>query len=89
MTIRISDFAMFAKSLMKLAEYRGASKEELQKLLDEKTRVIYLGTGEQVRYNDLLKCRVDVDLLFVLNERMIVILFRTRLLTFRKVQFNS
>jgi len=29
--------------------------------LDEETRVIYLGTGERIRYNDLLKGRVDVD----------------------------
>ncbi len=67
--ILLSDFAMFAKSLMKLAEDKGASKEEMQKLLDEKTRVIYLGTGEQVRYNDLLKGRVDVDFVVRFERR--------------------
>lgn len=59
--ILLSDFASFAKSLIKLAEQKGATKGELQQILEEKTRVIYLGTGQQVRYNDLLKGRVDVD----------------------------
>ncbi len=67
--ILLSDFATFAKSLMKLAEEKGTSKEALQKMLDEKTRVIYQGTGEQVRYNDLLKGRVDVDFVVRLERK--------------------
>jgi len=35
---------------MKLAVEKGASEEALQKILEEKTRVIYLGTGEKIRY---------------------------------------
>ena len=67
--ILLSDFAMFAKSLMSLAEEMGASKEVLKRMLEEKTRVIYLGTGEQVSYKDLLKGRVDVDFVVRLERK--------------------
>jgi NTE family protein len=46
-----------------------ATKEELQRVLDEDTRAIYLSTGEQVRYNDLLKGRVDVDFVVRLERK--------------------
>ena len=38
--VLISDYALLAKSLIKLAEENGASKEALQKILKEKTKVI-------------------------------------------------
>ena len=60
---------MFAKSLMSLAEEMGSSKEVLQKMLEEKTRVIYLGIGKQVSYKDLLKGRVDVDFVVRLERK--------------------
>ena len=41
----------------------------MQKILDEETRVIYLGTGERIRYNDLLKGRVDVDFVARLERK--------------------
>ena len=44
-----------------ISRREGCKQGGIAKILDEKTRVIYLGTGEQVRYNDLLKRRVDVD----------------------------
>ena len=67
--ILLSDFATFVRSLINLAEEKGASKEELQKILGDKSRAIYPGTGEQVRYNDLLRGRVDVDFVIRLERK--------------------
>ncbi|MGA9743158.1 MAG: hypothetical protein WBQ16_00945, partial [Nitrososphaeraceae archaeon] len=57
----ISDYARLAKSLLKLAEEKGASKQEVQKILDEKTKAIFLATGKRGRFDDLLKGRIDID----------------------------
>lgn len=65
----MSDFATFAKSLIRLAEEKGVSKEALQKILTEKTKGVYLVTGKQVRYGDLLKWRVDVDFVARLERK--------------------
>ena len=67
--ILLSDFAALVDSLTKLAEEKGVDREALQKILDEETRVIYLGTGERIRYNDLLKGRVDVDFVVRLERK--------------------
>lgn len=67
--ILLSDFAALVNSLTKLAEDKGIDKDTLQKILDEETRVIYLGTGERIRYNDLLKGRVDVDFVVRLERK--------------------
>jgi predicted acylesterase/phospholipase RssA len=67
--ILLSDFAKLVNSLTKLAEEKGVDKKALQKILDEETRVIYLGTGERIRYNDLLKGRVDVDFVVRLERK--------------------
>ncbi len=67
--VLMSDFATFAESLIKLAEEKGASKEALQKILTEKTKGVYLVTGKQVRYGDLLKGRVDVDFVVRLERK--------------------
>jgi hypothetical protein len=67
--VLLSDFATFAKSLIELAEESGASKEALQRILDEKTKGVYLVTGEHVRYDDLLKARVDVDFVVRLERK--------------------
>ena len=69
MAILLSDFAIFAESLIKLAEEKGVSKDELQKIFDQKTRGIYLVTGKQIRYDDLLKGRVDVDFVVRLERK--------------------
>jgi hypothetical protein len=58
--VLVSDYAILAKSLIKLAEENGASKEAVQKILKEKTNVVFLATGKQGRYDDLVKGRVDV-----------------------------
>ena len=57
----ISDYAKLAKSLIKLAEEKGASKEELQKILKQKTKAYVLATRKTVRYEDGLKAVIDVD----------------------------
>ena len=67
--ILLSDFASLVNSLTKLAEEKGATKEALQTILDRDTRVINLGTGERVKYNDLLKGRVDVDFVARLERK--------------------
>ena len=67
--VLMSDFATFARSLIKLAEENGASKEALQKILEEKTKGVYLVTGKSIRYDDLLKGRVDVDFVVRLERK--------------------
>jgi NTE family protein len=67
--VLISDYAILAKSLIKLAEENGASKEALEKILKEKTRVVFPATGKQGRYDDLVKGRVDVDFVARLERK--------------------
>ncbi|HEY5632094.1 MAG TPA: hypothetical protein VIR31_08185, partial [Nitrososphaeraceae archaeon] len=65
----ISDYALLAKSLIKLAEENGASNEALQKILNEKTKAFFLATRKQGRYDDLVKGRVDVDFVARLERK--------------------
>src|SRR5215208_7552353 len=51
----MSDFVTLANSLIKLAEEKGASKEELQKILNEKTKGVFFSIGKQGRYDDLVR----------------------------------
>ncbi len=67
--VLVSDYAILAKSLIKLAEENGASKEALQKILKEKTKVVFPVTGKQGRYDDLVKGRVDVDFVARLERK--------------------
>jgi predicted acylesterase/phospholipase RssA len=67
--VLVSDYAILAKSLIKLAEENGASKESLQKILKEKTKVLFLATGKHGRYDDLVKGRVDVDFVVRLERK--------------------
>jgi predicted acylesterase/phospholipase RssA len=59
--VLLSDFIRLAKTLIKLAEANGVSKEVLQKTLQEETRAVYLATGKHLRYDELIKANVDVD----------------------------
>jgi len=59
--VLISDFIRLAKTLIKLAEENGVSKEVLQKTLKEETKAIYLATGKHWRFEELIKANVDVD----------------------------
>ena len=67
--VLISDYVTLAKSLIKLAEENGASKEALQKILKEKTKAVFLATGKQGRYDDLVKGIVDVDFVARLERK--------------------
>ena len=69
MAVLISDFIRLAKSLIKLAEENGASKEAIRKILKEETKAVYLATGKHVRIEDLLKANVDVDFVVRLDRK--------------------
>ena len=69
MAVLMSDFIRLAKSLIKLAEENGASKETLRSILKEETKAVYLATGKHVRYDDLLKANVDVDFVVRLERK--------------------
>jgi hypothetical protein len=51
-------YATLAKSIIKLAEENGINKKKLQQILP---KTVNLRSGEQLRYDDLLKARVDLD----------------------------
>ena len=67
--VLMSDFMTLAQSLLKLAEGGGTSKEALQKILNEKTKGVGFVTREQLRYEDLLKGKVDVDFVARLERK--------------------
>lgn len=67
--VLLSDFIRLAKTLIKLAEANGVSKEILQKTLQEETRAIYLATGKHWRFDDLIKANVDVDFVVRLERK--------------------
>jgi predicted acylesterase/phospholipase RssA len=67
--ILVSDYTKLAESLIKLAEDNGVSKEALQKILNEKTRITFFATGKQGKYNDLVKGKVDVDFVVRLERK--------------------
>jgi NTE family protein len=43
--------------------------QKLQQILQEETRTVNPRTGEQLRYDDLLKARVDVDFVVRLERK--------------------
>ena len=65
----MSDFVTLANSLIKLAEEKGASKEELQKILNGKNKGVIISTGKQGRYDDLVRGIVDVDFVARLERK--------------------
>jgi hypothetical protein len=67
--VLMSDFIRLVKSLIKLAEENGVSKEALQKIVKEETRAVYLATGKHWRFEDLLKANVDVDVVGRLERK--------------------
>ena len=67
--ILLSDFIRLAKTLIKIAEENGTSKEVLQKALKEETRAVYLATGEHWKFDDLIKANVDVDFVVRLDRK--------------------
>ena len=67
--VLVSDYVLLAKSLRKLAEENGASKEAVQKILNEKTEVIFPATGKKGTYGSLLTGRVDVNFVARLERK--------------------
>jgi hypothetical protein len=67
--ILVSDYTTLAESLIKLAEDNGVSKEALQKIQNEKTRITFFATGKQGKYNDLVKGKIDVDFVVRLERK--------------------
>lgn len=67
--VLMSDLVTLANSLIKLAKEKGASKEELQKILNEKTKGIFFSIGKQGTYDDLVKGIVDVDFVARLERK--------------------
>lgn len=57
------------KALLKLAEESGASREAVQKILNEKTKGVFFDTRKQGKYEDLLKGIVDVDFVARLERK--------------------
>jgi NTE family protein len=64
-----SDFIRLAKSLIKLAEEIGVSKEAIRKILKEETKAVYLATGKHWSYENLLKANIDVDFVVRLERK--------------------
>jgi hypothetical protein len=67
--VLVSDYATLAKSLIKLAEENGVSKEAVQKILKEKTKAVSFATGKKGKYDDLVKGIVDVDFVARLERK--------------------
>ena len=67
--VLMSDFIRLAKSLIKLAEEKGVSKEAVPEILKEETKAVYLATGKHWRYEELLKANVDVDFVVRLDRK--------------------
>lgn len=65
----MSDLVTLVNSLIKLAKEKGASKEELQKILKEKTKGIFFSTGKYGSYDDLVKGIVDIDFVARLERK--------------------
>jgi NTE family protein len=65
----MSDFMTLAQRLLKLAEESGASKEAVQMILNERTKGVGFVTREQLRCEDLLKGKIDVDFVARLERK--------------------
>jgi len=87
--VLMSDFIRLAKSLIKLAEENGVSKEALQKIVDEETKAIYLATGKHLRFEELLKANVDVDFVVRLERKNDSHTISNKTFDFSKVTVNQ
>ena len=67
--VLISDFMTLAQRLLKLAEESGASEEAVQMILNDRTKGVGFVTREQLRYDDLLKGKIDVDFVARLERK--------------------
>jgi len=67
--VLMSDFITLAQNLLKLAEESGASKEALAKILNAKTKGVGFDTRKQLRYEELLMGKIDVDFVARLERK--------------------
>ena len=67
--VLMSDLVTLANSLIKLAEEKGATREELQEILKDKTKGIFFSTGKVGRYDDLVRGVVNVDFVARLERK--------------------
>jgi len=67
--VLMSDLITLAQNLHKLAEESGASKEALTKILNSKTKGVGFDTRKQLRHEDLLKGKIDVDFVARLERK--------------------
>jgi len=67
--VLMSDFITLAQRLLKLAEESGASKEAVRKILKQETKGVGFDTRKQLRYDDLLKSKIDVDFVARLERK--------------------
>jgi hypothetical protein len=67
--VLMSDFTTLAQRLLKLAEESGASKEAVRKILKQETKGVGFDTRKQLRYDDLLKGKIDVDFVARLERK--------------------
>lgn len=67
--ILISDFQKLATALIRLSKENGVSERSLQTILQERTKTINPATEQHLRYNDLLKARVDIDFVIRLERK--------------------
>ena len=67
--VLMSDLVSLANSLAKLAEEKGANKEELQKILKQKTKGVFFSTGKHGTYDDLVRGIVNVDFVARLERK--------------------
>jgi NTE family protein len=58
-----------ANSLIKLSKEKGASREELHKILKEKTKGIFFSTGKPETYDDLVRGIVNVNFVARLERK--------------------
>ena len=65
----MSDFITLAQNLLKLAEESGTNKEALTKILNAKTKGVGFDTRKQLRYEDLLRGKIDVDFVARLERK--------------------
>jgi NTE family protein len=67
--VLISDFQKLSTTLIKLSKDNGVSEKSLQTILHERIKTINPNTGQRLRYDDLLKARVDIDFVIRLERK--------------------
>ena len=69
MATLISDFQKLSTSLIKLSKDNGVSEKSLQAILQEKIKAVNPIRRQHLRYNDLLKARVDINSVMRLERK--------------------